>query len=223
MRAARSTVFSRREALTALLAGCSLPALLRAAEVPWLDEVQRPGKPSTDAAPKLSPLMVDEHGGKITSLEQWQGQRKAIRDWWQKFLGTWDDSPRVVPSLTVVKEDRVDGVVRQLVRYEAEPGDVTEAYILKPAAPAGRRPGVVVFHSTVPNSILQPAGVGMAADAPKVFGLGLRGAATWPSVRATICGWKTPSSTPLKPCRVSTPGIPSRRAWPKCSTTASWL
>jgi dienelactone hydrolase len=51
------------------------------------------------------------------------------------------------------------------VRYEVEPGDATEAYLLRPA--------VVVFHSTVDNSILQPAGVGMGKDAPRQLGIGL--------------------------------------------------
>ena len=174
----RRSGYSRREALAAVLAGCSFPSLLRAAdagddEVGWLGEVQRPPETSPTGGPRLSALLIDEQGRKIVTVEQWQAKRKAFRQWWLDFLGAWDRSPRNAPTLTVIEEDRVDGVVRQRVRYEVEPGDVTEAYLLKPAAPAGRRPGVVVFHSTVENSILQPAGVGMAKDAPKQFGIGL--------------------------------------------------
>jgi hypothetical protein len=74
--------------------------------------------------------------------------------------------------LTVLEEDREGDVVRQRVRYEVEPGLPTEAYLLRPAAPAeSKRPGVVVFHSTVDHSIHQPAGV--KGEAAKAFGLHL--------------------------------------------------
>jgi dienelactone hydrolase len=167
---------SRREALAALLAGCAPLALLRsaaAADIGWLDDVQQSPKTLPVDAPKLAPLLVDDDGGKIETVKDWQRRRTTIRRWWLDFLGTLKPDRNSVPKLTVIDEDYPEGVIRQLVRYEAEPGDVTEGYLLKPAAPAGRRPGVVVFHSTVENSILQPAGIGMADDAPKVFGLGL--------------------------------------------------
>ena len=57
------------------------------------------------------------------------------------------------------------------MRYDSEPGISTEAYILKPQRSQVRRPGVIVFHSTVRESIRQPAGL---SDVPeKHFGLAL--------------------------------------------------
>ncbi len=69
-------------------------------------------------------------------------------------------------TLKVLAEDRVEGVIRQLVRYRTEPGIETEADLLKPANRIGKKPAVAVFHSTVTQSILQPAGgEGMSEEA----------------------------------------------------------
>jgi dienelactone hydrolase len=169
---------SRREVLAALLASCSFSSLLRAAAtdagVAWLDEVQRPPAKLPSDGPRLGPLLVDDQGNKITTLEQWERRRKTIRRWWLDFMGTLDVKRQRVPALTVIEEDRRDGVVRQRVSYEIEPGEITEAYLLKPAHSEGRRPGAVVFHSTVECSILQPAGMRPSEERRyKAFGLGL--------------------------------------------------
>ena len=173
----REPGFSRREALAALLAGGTLAPLLRAAEagaeVSWLAEVQRPPAVLPPAGPKLGPLLVNDDGSPITTLRQWQQRRKELRRWWLDFLGMPKIERKPPPRLTVLEEDRPEGVVRQRVRYEVEPGDATEAYLLKPAAAGGRRPGVVVFHSTVNHSIRQPAGVEVEPTAEKAFGLAL--------------------------------------------------
>jgi dienelactone hydrolase len=71
--------------------------------------------------------------------------------------------------LTVVEEDRPEGAIRQLVRYEVEPGLETEAYLLKPAKITGKAPGIAVFHSTVNYTIRQPAG--LEGPPEKHFGL----------------------------------------------------
>jgi dienelactone hydrolase len=73
------------------------------------------------------------------------------------------------PRLTVVEEDRNEGVVRQLVRYEIEPGIETEGYLLLPEKLSGKAPGIAVFHSTVNYTIRQPAG--LEGPAEKHFGL----------------------------------------------------
>jgi dienelactone hydrolase len=174
---------SRREFLAASLAAGSLPALSAALpgwcaaadgagrEVPWLAEVHRPPeKPAADA-PRLNPLLVDSAGRPITTLEGWRARRQELRKWWLEFLHPLEVSRDKVPALETVAEDRVDNVVRRLVRYEAEPGESTEAYLLMPAEGAGPRPGVVVLHSTVAYSIRQPAGV--EGQPEKAFGLQL--------------------------------------------------
>lgn len=60
-------------------------------------------------------------------------------------------------------------MIRQLVRYEVEPGLFTEAYLLKPLMTVGKSPGIAVFHSTVNYSIRQPAG--LEGPPEKHFGL----------------------------------------------------
>ncbi len=166
---------SRRQCLASLLAGCSLPAWLRAAQrqsgkdVTWLSEVQRPPGQLPADAPPLSPLLIAGDGREITTLEAWKRRREKIRCGWLDFLGPIPVNRTGPPSLEVIAEDRPDGVVRQLVRYEVEPGLSTEAYLLKPARVDGRRPGVVVLHSTVAHTIRQPAGVQGRPE--KAFGL----------------------------------------------------
>ena len=164
---------SRRQCLASLLATCSLAPIANGAErqahVPWLAEVQTPPDRLPDDAPQLRPLLVDERGRRITSLRGWQARRERIRRWWLDFLKPLATERGRVPQLEVLDEDRHDGVVRQRVRYEVEPGVTVEAYLLKPAKPNGPRPGVVALHSTVKYTIRQPAGV--EGKPEKAFGL----------------------------------------------------
>ncbi len=160
-----------------MLAAGAFPLLLRAApvttDVTWLADVARPPEGLPSGGPRLGRLLVDTDGSPITTVDRWQRRRESIRRWWLDFLGAIPIDRQHTPSLTVLEEDRTDGVVRQRVQYEVEPGELTEAYLLKPAAPRGRRPGAVVFHSTVGCSIRQPAGVEMEKGAEKAFGLAL--------------------------------------------------
>ena len=166
---------SRRQCLASLLASCSVPGLLRGAErkmqkdVPWLAEVQTPPKRVPRDAPRLSPLLVDENGQRITTLEGWERRRQKIRRWWLEFLGPLEVERQAPPPLEVLKEDQADGVVRQLVRYEVEPGLPVEAYLLRPAKAEPPCPGVAALHSTVKQTIRQPAGV--EGKPEKAFGL----------------------------------------------------
>jgi dienelactone hydrolase len=171
--------FSRREVLAWLAATVLLPNLSRSEEpaagnlvaedpkgeknVPWLAEVQEPPGVLPSDAPELSPLLVDPAGQKIKSLDAWLQRREEIRRWWLNFLGPLPGDRKAPPQLTVAAEDRPQGVIRQLVTYEIEPNISTEAYLLRPeyqrvAGKAVKRPGVVVFHQTIDNSIRVPAG-----------------------------------------------------------------
>ena len=168
---------TRRGFLASSLAACSLPGLARAGEegvskeVPWLAEVQTPPEVLPPDAPKLSPLLVDEDGRKITTPAAWQKRREQIRRWWLDFLGRPKVERKETPPIQVVKEDRPGGAIRQLVRYEVEPGRPAEAYLLKPEKQQGPAPGVVVLHSTDNNTIRQ--GAGLAGPPEKAFGLRL--------------------------------------------------
>jgi len=175
----RERSVTRREFLCAAIAAAGVAGLpfsdvLRAQsgparDVEWLDEVLTP--PPGAPTGSLSPLLVDEAGRRIATLEGWQGRRAAIDRTWREFLGQLDVDRAEPPVPEVVEEDTVGDVIRQLVRYDAEPGVATEAYILAPRHRNGRLPGAIVFHTTTPESIRQPAGL---SDVPeKHFGLAL--------------------------------------------------
>jgi len=138
-------------------------------DVPWLAEIQqRPANVPGDA-PQLSELLIDERGERITTLAGWQRRRNSLRQWWLDFLGPLPAERSAPPKLRIIEEDRRDGVIRQLVRYEVEPGIPTEAYLLKPIKQPAKAPGIAVFHSTVNYTIRQPAG--LEGPREKFFGL----------------------------------------------------
>ena len=138
-------------------------------DVPWLREIQTPPAKLPANAPKLSNLLVDDQGDEIKRLEGWKKRRQELRDWWLEFLGPMPAQRKAAPQLEVVEEDRIDGVLRQLVKYEVEPGIATEAYLCLPEKLEGKVPGLAAFHSTVDHSIRQPAGIEGAPE--KAFGL----------------------------------------------------
>jgi dienelactone hydrolase len=138
-------------------------------EVPWLAEIQQPQANLPEDAPKLNDLLTDDRGRRITTLDAWKKRRDELRQWWLGFLGPFPGQRTAVPKLSVVEEYKTEGVIRQLVRYEIEPGITTEAYLLKPEMLSGKAPGIAVFHSTVNYTIRQPAG--LEGPPEKHFGL----------------------------------------------------
>jgi dienelactone hydrolase len=171
--------FTRRTVLGGVAALAATPLLNRLhvaaddrlRDVPWLAEIQESPATVPPGAPRLSNLLTDSHGRTISTFDGWQARREELRRWWLEFLGPMPAARETPPKLEIVSEDRPDGVVRQLIRYEVEPGLATEAYLLKPAKTEGKAPGVAVYHSTVEHSIRQPAGVEGAPE--KAFGLRL--------------------------------------------------
>lgn len=171
-------VCTRREfvgrAASAALTACLAPARVGGAQrrdVPWLHEVvEPPPNPPMPARP-LAPVLVDGSGRPIASFDGWRRRRAGLDRGWRELLGRLETERGRAPRPDVLEEERIGDVVRQRVRYAAEPDIQTEAYVLAPRQPGGRRPAVVVFHSTTPESIRQPAGL---ADVPeKHFGLAL--------------------------------------------------
>jgi len=156
-------------------AAISSLALVLAAAPPPLADVQTPPRQLPADAPRPGSLLVDRQGRPIDSLAAWQRRRAELRAAWLDFLGRMDaDRPpirlEIVESETVRSAEKPD-VIRQLVRYQSEPGETVRAYLLRPAAEAGRRPGVVALHSTTDETIRQPAG--LAGDPHLAFGLHL--------------------------------------------------
>ncbi len=123
------------------------------------------------AAPDLrrpAPLLFDAEHKPVQTLGAWIKRKVALRKSWRLFLGTFDQ-PRGANTTRVVREDHPAGVTRRLVRYESEPGEEVEGYLLIPDPPGQGRPGVVVMHGTNDLTIRQPAGV----DGPPETQLGL--------------------------------------------------
>ncbi len=146
-------------------------ATAQSLDVAWLGEVQVPHDVVVSEH-RLGPLLMDAQGASIETIQAWEAQRSRILERWKKFLGVLPKSTEL-PKIEVLHEERISGVLRQLIRYPVESGQLVEAYVLRPIANPDQQklPGVVVFHSTVNDSILQPAGVNETSE--KAFGLKL--------------------------------------------------
>ena len=135
---------------------------VRGADVSWLSEITNaPANPPREGIGKLTPLLLDANSQAITTREGWERQRTKIRDDWRKFLGPMPE-PRPVVKLEVLKTESLDGMERQLVRYEGEPGLFVEGYVLRPLGNNNEtlpRPGIVALHQTTNASIDEVAGV----------------------------------------------------------------
>jgi dienelactone hydrolase len=107
--------------------------------------------------PDLPPLLVDSEGNPIHSLSKWKVQREQIKNRWLDYLGAMNPNPKI-PELKVLEEDRPDGLVRQFVEYEGEPGMMVRGYLLKPENINKPLPGVVALHSTSDNQMIYIAG-----------------------------------------------------------------
>lgn len=162
--------WTRRGFLAATMVACARRWSFADKEVSWLAEAQRaPAKPPADA-PRLSPLLVDDDGRPIADLAGWKAQRERLRGKWLEFLHPFKVARSGPPAFEVLEEDTIDGVRRQRIGYEVEPGVGTEAYLLRPA---GKKdcPGLVALHPTVAASIREPAGLVGRPEA--AFGLNL--------------------------------------------------
>ncbi len=129
----------------------------------WLPEVQQAPPEIPASATKPAPLLFDAEHRPITTAPAWQAWRETLLRQWRAFLGSIE-GPRASNKFEVLEEDRLESVVRQLVRYESEAGLPVEGYLLRPLEPGRDRPGVVVLHSTVDYTIRQPAGLEGPSD-----------------------------------------------------------
>ncbi len=140
-------------------------SLLQRPRPPWFDTLRVPPAKVPSTATRPAPPLFDATHQLITTPDAWAARRQAIEKDWHAFLGAIP-SPRAVSPLRVVEEDEPGVLLRQLVRYESEPGLPVLGYLIRPRsrAPEGGRPGAVVLHSTVDYTIRQPAGLEGPAD-----------------------------------------------------------
>jgi hypothetical protein len=106
----------------------------------------------------LASLLIDSNGKAIRTLPEWIEQRKVILKRWNDYLGIIDPNPDP-PKMNILSEGRTDGLIRQLVEYESEPGVKVPAYLLKPQKIAKKLPAIVALHSTSDNQMKYIAGV----------------------------------------------------------------
>lgn len=150
-------------------AAATQPATRR--DVAWLREVLDPPATASPPPRPLAPLLVDASGRPITTRHAWQQRRGHIEQQWRAVLGELQVKRGPAPRVEILEADRVGEVVRERVRYLVEPDVYTEAYVLRPAKQTGRARGAIVFHTTTPESIRQPAGLSDVRE--KHFGLAL--------------------------------------------------
>ncbi len=132
-------------------------------DVPWLAEIQQiPPELPTPTRP-LPSLLVDQNRQPISTANRWQAYRSELKQKWLEFLGPM---PEGRPSSTyeVLREEKIEGCMRQFIKYYAEHDEPVEGYLIKPLASSlrdaqGRLPGIVALHQTSKTNIEEIAGV----------------------------------------------------------------
>lgn len=138
---------------------------LRAEEVPWLAEVQRPPAVIPAPARPLAPLLTAEELAAANARAVWEKRRITLRQTWLDWLGPMPERP-TANQFDVLERESLDGVVRTRIRYENEPDEFIDAYLLQPTQqePIRRRPGIVALHATTELTNGPIAGIGGRDD-----------------------------------------------------------
>ncbi len=132
---------------------------LFAADVAWLNEVQQPPRVAVEPFRALTPLMTPAELHAVDAGDRWRMRRTELQAEWLKFLGPMPDRPKST-AFDVLRTDELPGLTRRLIRYENEPGQFVEAYLLQPAGKGGqRRAGLVALHQTANDTIDEIAGL----------------------------------------------------------------
>lgn len=143
-----------------LLAFILMTSTSFAGDVPWLADVQRP--PATTPVPtrSLTPLLTAADLEASDALSRWNKRRAQLLEEWKKLLGPMPDRPKSA-AIETLRTEQLDGLTRKLIRYENEPGQFLEAYLLQPSSRSAldRRPGLVALHATTKDTIEPIAGV----------------------------------------------------------------
>lgn len=132
---------------------------VHAGEVPWLNDVATPPADfPTDKAGPMQPLFPD---GAPATAKNWAKRRADLLAAWEKKLGPMPDRPK--SGFTELKTEDLGKIRRIRIRYENEPGQMIEAYLLKPVSESAQsvrsRAGLVALHQTTKNTIDEIAGV----------------------------------------------------------------
>jgi dienelactone hydrolase len=126
----------------------------------------------------LRPLLLDADGKKITTRDEWEKARPALRDAWLAHLGKLGGPPEKAPlDVRVEKTEKQDGYTRQLLSFASEGDDRIRAYLLIPddLARDEKRAAVVVFHQTTKDTLDEPVGLGKKPELALALHLVRRG------------------------------------------------
>ena len=131
-------------------------------DVAWLDSVTRaPARVPRDKLRPLAGVLLRENADPVKTRREWIRHRQTLRSAWMRFLGPMPERP-ISADFEVLRDEKLTGVRRQLIRYEAEAGQPVEAYLWFPRTAARTtrpRPGIVALHQTTGDTIEQIAGV----------------------------------------------------------------
>ncbi len=161
----RRTDFLKTMGLTGLALGFTAPALGFTGPAHGMMELNEG---------VLPPLLQASDGNTIRRVKQWKVQREVIKKRWLAYLGALDPNPKS-PVLKVLKEEKQEGVLRQFVEYEGEPGILVRGYLLKPENMKKPRPGVVALHSTSDEQMLYISGAEEGKIVPFGYNLAKQG------------------------------------------------
>lgn len=137
---------------------------LHADDPPWLSDVALPAKSASDDAVK-EPIPT------LANSSELEAYRSKVLKQWSNILGTIEPSDHSSPKAKILeKVEHEPGLTRSLIEYETEPGQMVQAFVLEPSESTNSKklPGVVIFHSTVENSIFQPVGLSGKDDSTSV-------------------------------------------------------
>lgn len=142
-----------------------LTAMTLAADVPWLDEVQRAPASPVIPSRNLIPLLASEDRQSPDALSRWKKRRLELLEEWQKLLGPMPDRPQST-VIEVLRTEPLERLTRKLIRYENEPGQFLEAYLLLPVNQrrSERYAGLIALHATTAKTNEPIAGVGGRDD-----------------------------------------------------------
>src|SRR6185295_5529018 len=148
------------------------PSAMSQAVTDWPAIVQQPYESLPRAAIGFKPLSQAADGRQIVSREEWARKRDELSRAWLDRLGRAPDKPDKLDVTVEATETRPDCALR-LVSFASEGHDRIRAYLLIPKdLKAGeRRPAVVVFHQTTPETFRES--VGLAGKPELAFALHL--------------------------------------------------
>jgi len=106
----------------------------------------------------LPELLIDKDGKPIKSISSWIEKKQLLIKTWSDYLGIFK-SGGSKPVVRILHEEKIDGLIRQYIEYENEPGMFVPAYVIKPQVITGPLPGVVALHSTSDNKMIFISGV----------------------------------------------------------------